>query len=300
VRLTRRGLLVAAGVAAGLLLVARVVAAVYADYAWYDALGAASLWRAKAANTLLLRGTAWAVGSVIVFLNLYAVRGSVLRLIVPRRVANLEIDAEVPGRLLVGGAGVVALGVGALLMLAQGDWTTLAAARYARPFGETDNYFTHDLAFWTAWLPLERAWFAWAEATLVVVCCMVITLYALTSSLRWERGILHVAPYVRRHFAVLGALLLLLLAWSYRLDRYQLVVDGGPSGYFGYAEQGTLTPLLVLSVLTVACASLVLWAGFTGQARLAFAGVTLAIVLMIGLQQLTPALLRWQARDAPA
>ena len=296
-RVTRRGLLVAAAVAAALLLVARVAAAIYADFAWYEALGAAPLWRAKVGNTVLLRGTAWAAGTVAVFLNLYAVRGSVLRLIVPRRVANIEIDAEVPGRLLVGGAGLVALGVGALLMLAQDDWTTLAAARYARPFGESDNYFSHDLSFWTAWLPLERAWFTWAEVTLVVVCCMVIALYVLTASLRWERGVLHVAPYVRRHFAVLGALLLLLLAWSYRLERYLLVVDGGPSGYFGYAEQGSLTPLLVLSVLTAACAFLVLWAGFTGQTRLAFAGVTLAIVLAVGLQQLTPALLRWQARD---
>src|SRR5688500_8559580 len=247
----------------------------------------------------MVRRAAGVLGAVAVFLNLYAGRGPVRRLIVPRRVANLEIDAEVPGRLLVGGAGVVALGVGALLMLAQDGWTTLAAARYARPFGESDNYFGHDLAFWTGWLPLERAWFTWAEATLVVVTFMVVTLYALTSSLRWERGVLHVAPYVRRHFAVLGALLLLLLAWSYRLERYLLVVDGGPGGYFGYPVQGSLTPLLVLSVLTAACAFLVLWAGYTGQTRLAFAGVTLAIVLAVGLQQLTPALLRWQARDLP-
>ena len=299
-RVSRRGLLVAAGAAAALLLVARVLSALYADYAWYDALGAEALWRAKVVNTVLLRGAAWVAGSAIVFLNLYAVRGSVLRLIVPRRVANLEIDAEVPGRLLVGGAALVALGVGALLMLAQEEWTTLAAARYAVPFGESDHYFSHDLAFWTAWLPLERAWFVWAEATLVVVCCMVAALYALTASLRWERGVLHVAPYVRRHFSVLGALLLLLLAWGYRVERYMLVVDGGPQGWFAYAEQGTLTPLLVLSVLTVACAFLVLWSGFTGQTRLAFAGVTLAIVLAVGLQQLTPALLRWQARDVPA
>lgn len=294
--MTRRRLLLAAAALAAALLGARLLAAAYADYVWYAALDAQALWRAKAVNTVLLRGSAWAAAVGIVFANLYAVRSSVFRLIVPRRVANLEIDAEVPGRLLVGGALLVSVGVGALLMLAQDDWSTLATARYTGRFGEYDSAFGHDLRFWTAWLPLERAWYSWAQATLVVTTCMVVTLYALTSSLRWERGALHVAPHVRRHLSILGALLLLLFAWGYRIERFLLVVDGGPAGFFGPADRAALGALLALAVLTITCAFLVAWGGYTGQTRIAFAGITAAIVLAIGLQHLAPALLRWSAR----
>ncbi len=297
--LTRRRLVATAAVAAALLLVARLLAAAYADYAWYDALGAAALWRAKSANIVLLRGAAWLAGLVFVFANLYAVRASVLTLTVPRRVGDLDIDAEVPGRLLVGGALAVAAGVSALLALALDEWTVLALARYARPFAESDPYFLHDLAFWSAYLPLERTWYTWAQATLVAVSALVGTLYALTAGMRWERGSLHVTPHVRRHLAVLAALLLLLLAWGYRLERFLLVVDGGGDGLFGFVDHRMLTPLLALSVLTGTCAFVVGWAGYVGQTRIAFGGVTLALVLALGLQQLTPAILRWQARDVP-
>ena len=44
---TRRWLMVALGAAAVLLVVGRAVAGVYADYLWYDALGATALWRAR-------------------------------------------------------------------------------------------------------------------------------------------------------------------------------------------------------------------------------------------------------------
>ena len=297
--MTRRRLLFVALAAAALLLLGRVAAAIYADYAWYAALGASAVWRAKLWNTLLLRGSAWLGGTGFVFANLLAVRVSVLKLVVPRRVANLEIDAEVPGRLLVGGVALVSVCVGALLAFAQEGWTTLAQARYAQPFGAADPYFEQDYASWTSLLPLERAWYAWAQVALVLVSALVVTLYALTSSLRWERGALRVASYVRRHLAVLAALLLLLLAWSYRLERYRLVIDGGSAGYFGYVEHGSLSPLFALSLVTAACAVMVFWAGYVGQVRLALAGVALAVVAAIGLQQLAPVIIRWNARTLP-
>ena len=55
----------------------------------------------------------------------------------------------------------------------------------------------------------------------------------LTPSLRWTRGALYVSAYVRRHFTMLGGMLLLGLAWGYRLDMYRLLAEGsGPDGAF--------------------------------------------------------------------
>ncbi|HEY0969758.1 MAG TPA: UPF0182 family protein [Gemmatimonadales bacterium] len=294
----RRRLFVALGVAAAVLLLGRLAATVHADRAWYVALGAADLWRAKAANTVILKGGAWLLGTLFLLANLLVVRRSVLKLVVPRRVANIEIDAEVSGRSLLTAAALTAAGVGALLTLAIGDWTTLALARAARPFGEQEFFLEHDLATWTTWLPLERSWYGWSQATLFACTCLVVALYALTPGLRWERGALRTATYVRRHLAVLGALLLLLLAWGYGIER-QLALIGGSAADMEVVT-GTLSALLVLSILTGAIAVLVLWAGYVGQTRLAFAGVTLVLVAAIGLQHILPAALRWVRRAGTA
>lgn len=287
----RRRVFAALGVAAAALLLGRLAATVYADRAWYAALGATDVWHAKAVNTVLLRGGAWLLGTLFIFANLLVVRRSVLKLVVPRRVANIEIDAEVSGRSLLSAAGFTAAGVAAILTLTLDDWTTLALARVARPFGEQEFFLERDLATWTAWLPLERTWYGWAQATLFACSCLVVALYALTPGLRWERGALRTATYVRRHLAVLGSLLLLLLAWGYGIERQLTLVNGAVAGT--EIAPGTLTGLLVLSILTAAIALLVLWAGYVGQTRLAFAGVTLVIVAAIGLQHILPATLRW-------
>ncbi|MBP9107351.1 MAG: UPF0182 family protein, partial [Gemmatimonadaceae bacterium] len=103
----RRWLLGGVIALAALLLVGRVVAGWYVDFLWFDALGAADVWRARAVDLLILRGGAFVVGTLFVFLNLWAVRHSVVSLVLPRRVGNLEIGEEVPGQYLM--AAVVTL-----------------------------------------------------------------------------------------------------------------------------------------------------------------------------------------------
>lgn len=291
----RRRLLLFGSAVALLLVVARLAAMTYADYAWFEIQGAGSLWWAKLWNGLLLLGSTWLAGTVFVFLNVYAVLRSVRHLIVARQVANIEIEAAVPGRLLILAAAVASLAVGALLMLIQDGWTTLALARYVPPFGLREPSLGTDVAFWVAQLPLERAWYTWAQSSLVAVSTLVVLLYAVTRSLRWTPGGLHTTSYVRRHLSTLGALLLLLLAWNYRLERLLLPARLGPEGYFGIVEQRMLTVLLVLAVFTAACAILVLWAGYLGQTRVAFASVTAIIIVALVLQQGGPSLIRWSS-----
>ncbi|MHB1222573.1 MAG: UPF0182 family protein [Gemmatimonadaceae bacterium] len=291
----RRRLLLFGAAVALLLVAARLAAITYADYAWFDIQGARSLWWAKLWNGVLLLGSTWIAGTIFVFLNVYAVLRSVRHLIVARQVANIEIEAAVPGRLIMAAAAVASAAVGALLMLVQDDWTTLALARYVPPFGLREPSLGADVVFWVAQLPLERAWYTWAQSSMVAVSTLVVLLYAVTRSLRWTPTGLHATSYVRRHLSTLGALLLILLAWNYRLERLLLPVNLGSGGYFGIVEQRMLTVLLVLAVFTAACAILVLWAGYVGQTRVAFASVTAIIVVALGLQQGGPALIRWSS-----
>lgn len=290
--LARRWLIIAAVVVALFLLLGKALAGVYVDYRWFSALGADAVWWARVENLLILRGLSALVATVFFFCNLYAVRHSVVSLVLPRRVANIEIGEEVPSRYLLMAVIGMSLLFGGLLAFPQDDWTSLALVRWGQPFRETDPYFEYDLGFWTYWLPFETSLHVWALIALLAATTVVVFLYALTPSLRWERGTLHVSGYVRRHLSLLGALLIFLLAWSYRLDGLGLLIDGtGPGGAFTSADWKVGVPAnFVLAFATAAAAVLVGWAAWTGQMRIAFIAVTAVLALSLGLRQFLPPL----------
>ena len=288
----RRWLIVSAVSVALFLLFGKALAGVYVDYRWFAALGAESVWWERVENLMILRGLSGLVATVFFFLNLYAVRHSVVSLVLPRRVANIEIGEEVPSRYLL--LAVIGMSVlfGVLLAFPQDDWTSLALVRWGRAFREADPYFEYDLGFWTYWLPFETSLHVWSLISLLAATTVVVFLYALTPSLRWERGTLHVSGYVRRHLSLLGALLIFLLAWSYRLDGLGLLITGtGPAGAFTSADWKVGVPAnFVLAFVTAAAAVLVGWAAWTGQMRVAFVAVTVVLALSLGLRQFLPPL----------
>jgi uncharacterized membrane protein (UPF0182 family) len=288
----RRKLFIGAAVVAVLLLLGRAVAAAILDYEWYRALGAGPVWRARAISMLITGTVTASVGTLFAFINLYAVRGSVVSLVLPRRVANLEIGEEVPPRYLLAGTLFVSLLLGAALT--EIDWQPVARFIYGDAFGESDPYFQRDLGFFANWLPVERSLYLWALLATLLVGAVVVFLYALTPSLRWERGTLRVSQYVRRHLTMLAAALLILLAWSYRLDAFSLLGDGsGALGEFSYVDHRVLVPAnVLLSVVTLAGALALLWSGWAGQLRAAFATVSALLLLSLGLHQLAPAFAR--------
>lgn len=275
-----------------LLLVGRGIAAAALDYQWYAAMGAVTLWRVRAFFTLLSAGVTAVLGTAFVFANLYAVRGSVLSLVLPRRVGNLEIGEEVPPRYLFAATAILSMLLGAVLT--ETDWVPLARLAYGESFGESDPYFQRDLGFFAYWLPVERSVYLWALLSVLLVTAVVVFLYALTPSLRWERGALRVSQYVRRHLTVLATLLLVLLAWSYRLDAFSLLSNGsGEAHAFSYVDHRVLVPAsVVLSILTLGGALVVLWAGWTGQVRVCFGTVSGLLLLSLVLHQLAPTLAR--------
>jgi uncharacterized membrane protein (UPF0182 family) len=137
--------MVALAAAAIVLIVGRAVAGIYADYLWYESLGAVALWRTRLGAITALRLGSIALGGAFAFANLYAVRKSVVSLVFPRRVGNLEIGEEVPGKYLMGIAIGLSLVLGILLALPQQDWTSLVMATSGHRFSETDPYFNADL-----------------------------------------------------------------------------------------------------------------------------------------------------------
>ncbi len=287
---TRRWLLPAVAAVAVLLLVGRIMAGMYVDYAWFASMGATEVWRTRTLAMLVLRGASWLAATLFVFLNLYVVRQSVVSLVVPRRLANLEIGEEVSNRYLLVAVVIMSVVLGTLLTLPAEDWSSLVLARAGRPFGETDPYFQADLGFFVYWLPFERLIYTWTLISIFIVSAIVLFLYALTPSLRWERGTVYISAYVRRHLTVLAGVLMLMLAWSYRLDMYALLIHGsGADGMFSYIDHRVGIPAcLILGIVTFCAALIVVWAGWTGQLRLAGLAILGVLVLSVTMREAAP------------
>lgn len=291
----RRGLWLALAAGALLLLVGRASAAAYAEYRWYDALGATDVWRLRFVSAFTLRLIAFAVGAGFAFANLWGVRHSVVSLVLPRQLANIEIGEEVPGRALMGIVAGISVLIGALFAIPASDWQGFVLAQGGVPFDEADPYFNADLGFFVYWLPFERSVYLWIVTMVTVVSVLVIALYALTPSLKWERGRIHVSAYVRRHVALLSGIALALLAWSFRLDAYSALANGSAQGgAFGAFDHQLGVPIsLMLSYAAIGSSLVVAWAGWTGQSRIALVVMTVILLLTPTMRYALPLAVRW-------
>jgi hypothetical protein len=289
--MSRRWLILSIVAIAIVLLSGRVLSAWYVDYQWYAIQGATRLWRARATDLALLRGTAFLAVAVFAFANLFAVRRSVRSLRLPRRIGNLEFNEEVSARILNRSVVALAVVIGVVFALPHNDWVSVELMRSGIPFGETDPYFRLDLGTWLYQLPLEAGTHVWAMIVLLAVTLLVVLLYALTPSLRWEDGQLHVSGHVRRHLSALAGVLLVLLAWSYRLDAYGLLREGtGPLGALSAVDHRVGIPAnLILAMLATASALLVAWTGWMGQTRVAFVTITVMLLAALTVRQVVPA-----------
>lgn len=290
----RLRLIAAIAAAASLLLVGRGLSTLVVERAWYASMDAGALWREQLLATMVLKGVGWLVGSAFAFANLWAVRRTIRSIAVPTRVADLEFVQLLPPRRLLHVTLAAAAAVGVLLTLPLDDWTLLSAAWRGEAFSEYEGYFQRDLGFYVYWLPFEGALYTWALITIVVVTVLVTLLYSLTRSLRFEERQLIANHHVRRHLTVLGALVLLLLSWSYRLDAYEMLLWGsGFDGLFTAIDHRYTTRIdVALAVATFAAALIVLRTGWIGQVRAAFITVSLVLVGSLGLRQLGPEIVR--------
>ncbi|MDQ6872657.1 MAG: UPF0182 family protein [Gemmatimonadota bacterium] len=290
----RRRLLAGVVLAAVVLVGGRTLSALYADHSWYGAMGAGPLWSERTGDMVLIYGIGWVFAALLAFVNLSALGRSIGSLTLPRRLANVEFGEAVPRKYLDRFALALSIAIAAVVTPALPNWTLLAIARLKVTFRETDPYFQHDLAFYTTWLPFEKALYSWATLLVVSVSMFIVILYSLTPGLRWEKAGLRMSAYVRRHLSVLAALLLLVTMWSYRLESYDLLIRGsGEDRVFSYVDHQWLLPgLLLLSIATAAAAITVLLSGWTGQLRTSFVAVTVIVILSVTVQEIVPLIVR--------
>ena len=289
----RGALILGLALAAALLLLGRAATALLVDHAWFTAMGVPALFWEQVIDTAILQGGAWALGTLFAFANFYAVRRTIKAVAVPSRVADLELVAMISGQRLLAVTVVLAVLVGGVLAIPLTNWVDLALVRHGLPFGEIEGVLGRDLGFYLYWLPIEETLYLWSLVSVVSMTALVVVLYALTRSLRMDGRRVAASSHVRRHLSALGAIVLLLLAWSYRLDAFDLLRQGsGPDGLFLTIDHRvTLRMDYVLSFGSALTALVVLRTGWVGQLRAAFLALTLILVAALGLRHAAPAVL---------
>lgn len=290
--LRRRGVLALVAGVAVVLAVGRAWGALIGERAWFDALGFGDVWWWQTSVALMLKGAAGTVATLAMRLHLEAVRRSFVSVVVPGNVGNLEFNGAVPDRTISLVLWACAVAVGVLLTIPIDDWTPLAAVIDARALGEGDPYFQYDLSFWTAWFPFELQLYTWVLLAHAIMSMLTVVGYVLTRGIGADGRAVRVTRHARRHVTVLGAMLLALIAWSYRIDGFDRLVHGtGADGAFGFADHRVGLPGgIVMQVISLAAAGVVTWSAWSTQPRAGIAAVTTVLLMALLLRQGMPLL----------
>ena len=242
------------------LILFNTVLGFYTDWLWYDSLVLKSVFFTRIGASVGL----FAAGAVAFWL-IFVFNVLLVRRLNPEGLADTPISEALqavgvrltPIVLLAGAFFAFFMGTGA-----SSAWEELLLYFNQQPFGLTDPIFGRDVSFFLFTLPIWQFLRGWLMTAFVIT--LIAT--ALASGIGW-RGWGAPAP-VRAHLSFLGALVLLLIAWQYRLDALGLVYShrGAVFGA-GYTDVHAQLPALnILVFVTIFTAALLLVNVFLQQA----------------------------------
>lgn len=138
-----------------------------------------------------------------------------------------------------------------------GDWQTVQLFFHGTSFGIPDPQFHRDVSFYVFELPFYREVLGWLFAAVVLCFFGALVTHFVFGGLRLvgRGGQLSVAA--RAQLAVLVGVFLLLKAWAYSLDRYEVVFSRRDSLFTGagYTDVHALLPAkIILLCIAVICA----------------------------------------------
>jgi hypothetical protein len=231
----------------------------YTDWLWYGEVGFTQVFT----TVLSLRGWLFLGVGGVVFLFMYGNLWVAARTAAPDVLWELDDQLGLPGRavleplirrLLLPVIAVIAVLSG---LRAGASWEMVLGYVNATPFGTTDPLFGRDLSFFVFELPLWRFLYSGTLTLVIGTLLLSVATYVLLRSLVLTAQGPRLAAGARTHLLGLGAVLLLLRALGFWLDRYELLYS--PRGVvFGasYSDvHATLPALGALTALALLCAA---------------------------------------------
>ncbi len=279
----------------GLFVVGTLLAQLATDLWWYDSVGYRQVFLTQLASKagLFVGGfvlMAGAVGS-----SLYL--GHRLRpFIVPVTVAQQTLDqyrrALEPLRKL--GQIVIPAGLGVLAGTgSMGLWDTFLLWRNGGSFGRVEPQFGLDIGFFVFTLPWWRAVVSFVTVVLVLALVAAILTHYVYGGLQLPgRG--PSTPAALTHIGILGALLALVRAGAYWLDRYSLTTEDSDllTGMTYTGAHAVLPTRTILAAAAIMCAVFFLASIVTKSLRLPIIGVILLVVTAVLVGSVYPALVQ--------
>jgi len=288
-RLNRRlGILIGGAILLLLVVLGSAVNTIV-DVLWFSELGYGDVFWTAFSARLWVRLVAGALIFLFFFVNLRLAASSFGS--VRRRISNIEIHEEIPGRWLtltaLAGAAFLAFLFSAAV---SGQWLSVLVYLERQPFDLVDPLFSRNVSFYVFTLPLLRLIQNLAFLLLIAALVILGVLYVTSGGLEIAENRIRFRPGPLRHVAANAALLFLVLAWGYRLDLYELLfsrrgVAYGASYSFVHAQ---VLGYSVLVALSLAGFGVTVYDVIRGRYGLTLTAFGALIIGMIAFQGLYP------------
>jgi uncharacterized membrane protein (UPF0182 family) len=194
-------------------------------------------------------------------------------------------------RVIAGGAGLLALLVAAAEV---GNWGVILQFVYHVPYGADDPLFNKDLSFYLFVLPAYILIKNWTLLTVVLSALFAGMIYWVHGDIEYDIHHRSMSPTAIAHGSALLALLFVVKAWSYGLDRYLLLYsDNGVVVGASYTDIHVGLPGLWLMIGLSIIAALAALANLRARThRLPAAAVMLVVIGSFVLSGVVPVLFR--------
>ena len=129
-------------------------------------------------------------------------------------------------------------------------WDTLLRFQWSQSYAEVDPIYAQDIGFYLFRLPLLELMQNTVAAVIFITLLLLLMTYFWVSALTisWSKG-LQTTPRIHRHITVNVAFYLLVLAWGYYLDRYELLQSSDGAVYgAGYTDVYITRPVLWIAL----------------------------------------------------
>ncbi len=212
-----------------LLLSSSGIARLYTDYLWFDALNSSQVWTTLIGTKLWLALTFSVVFSAMLWGNLYLAG----RLAPEVRPLTPEDDLLERYHSLVGNNGgrvriAISVLFGLLLGLSTaGQWNPWILFRNGSDFGVVDPVFGKDASFYVFRLPFWNFLVNWTFTAIIFTIVFTVAAHYLNGGIRASNMTNRVSEGAKIHLSVLIALLALVRAVMYHLDRFDLLTQTG-------------------------------------------------------------------------
>ncbi len=266
----------------GLVLLLLTLAQFWTEVLWFDQIGYIEVLRTQwvTQGVLFVLGAALMGGALFLNLALAYRKRPVYAPTTPEQ-QNLDRYRESiePLRKLVTIAGPVLVGFFAGTATAA-RWQDFLLFVRQEPFGTDDPQFGLDVGFYAFTLPAVRFTVSFLMTTVFLSAIVTLVTHYLYGGVRLTPVGVRVTKAARIHLSVLAAIFVLLIAASYWLDRYSLMVNAGERfDGASYTDVNSVLPAkAILAGIAVVVAALFVATALRGDWRLPAIGVGLMVV----------------------